>query len=162
MIKKLAILATFSVVFGAAHAQDLTNDALKIGKEEFFLDELVELVFDETADYRELLGCDTILMEQKKPDGGLNSACVTSNGVMFISTSMTTGNRVGSAYVCPQNQSQSSVDRLIALSFDSKPLGNGTVYHLGYTDGWRHDYVNRLALLDISGQTLGCWDIGRR
>lgn len=156
------ITAALFVMSNAVSAQDIRDEALRIGEAEFFVNELVGIVFDKQADYRHLLGCESVLMEQKNEDGGINSACVTSNEVLWLSTSMTTGNRIGSAYVCPTNQSKSSVERLIELSFDSKSLPNGTVYHLGYTDGWRRDYVHRLAMLSINDQLLGCWDIGRR
>ena len=157
----LAIIMLTSIS-SKASAQDIREEALKIGEAEFFLNEIVDIVFDREADYRKLLGCDSILMEHKNDDGGINSACVTSDNILWISTKMTTGNRIGSAYVCPTNQSKNSVDRLVELSFDNKSIPNGRVYHLGYTDGWRRDYVHRLAMLSIDGQLLGCWDIGRR
>lgn len=154
--------AVFIFTSGVASAQDIREEALKIGEAEFFVNEIVDMVFDRKADYRQLLGCESVLMEHKNDDGGLNSACVTSDDILWISTQMTTKNRIGSAYVCPTDQSKSSVDRLIELSFENKTISRGRLYHLGYTDGWRRDYVHRLAILEIEGQMLGCWDIGRR
>lgn len=156
------IAAALFITSNAVSAQDIRDEALRIGEAEFFVNELVGLVFDNHADYRHLFGCKSVLMEHQNENGGINSACVTHNDVLWINTSMTTRNRIGSAYVCPTSQSNSSVDRLIELSFDNKRLDNGTVYHLGYTDGWRRDYVHRFAVLTIDGQLLGCWDIGRR
>ena len=163
-MRSLALAAImFTFMSGTTSAQDIREESLRIGKAEFFVNEIVDMVFDRKANYRQLFGCESVLMEHQNDDGGVNLACVTSDDVLWISTSMTTKNRIGSAYVCPTNQSKSSVDRLVELSFDSKALSNGRVYHLGDTDGWlRRDYVHRLAMLSIDGQLLGCWSVGRR
>lgn len=146
----------------AASAQDIQDEALRIGEAEFFVNEIIELVFNQHTNYREILDCNTIMMEQNNDDGGVNAACVTSSNILWVSTRMTTNNQVGSVYVCPVNQSQSSVERLIELSFETKPLSNGEIHNLGYTDGWRRNYVHRLAMLNFDGGVLGCWDIARR
>lgn len=158
------VLASIMVasVSTIAFAQDIRDETLRIGKSEFFVDEVIEMVFDKDADYRQLFNCNTILMETKNDDGGITAACVTSGNVLWIHTKLTTKNQVRSAYVCPGNQSQSSVDRLVELSFDMKPLSNGETYLLGYTDGWRRDYVHRLPILTIDGEVLACWDVARR
>jgi hypothetical protein len=164
--KFLEILTLVSIMMTsmsvAASAQDIQDEALRIGETEFFVNEILDLVFDQRADYREILDCNTVLMEQKNDDGGVNAACVTSSNVLWVSTRMTINNQIGSVYVCPVNQSQSSVDRLIELSFETKPLSNGEIHNLGYTDGWRRNYVHRLAMLNFDGGVLGCWDIARR
>jgi hypothetical protein len=146
----------------AVSAQEIKKEALRIGEYEFFVNEIVEMVFNPEVDYRKLLSCNAVLMEYQNDEGGITAACVRSDNILWINTRLTTKNRIGSVYVCPGNQLKNSVDRLIELSFERKPLSNGMIYNLGYTNGWRRDYVHRLAILTIQGEVLACWDIGRR
>ena len=143
-------------------SQDIRSEAVQIGEDEFYSGEIVDLVFGGESDYRKIFNCQSILLERNNNKGGIDSSCVVDGDVLLISTSMGPEGRLESAYICPVDQSPRTVERLIGLSFESSKLSNGTLYNLGYTDGWRRDYINRLAVLTIEGQRIGCWDIGRR
>lgn len=165
MIKFRVPLASFFLLFfvvGSALAQDMPSRAEEIAEKYYYKKSLVSLLYDRDQDYRSAFDCTRVLDERQNNSGGLDAMCVVADDILFISTRMGTKRRLDSAYVCPVNQDKRIVSEVIEMSYESKPMKRGTMYGIGYTDGWLRDMANRFAVMDVDGEQLSCWDIGRR
>jgi hypothetical protein len=156
------IFTSVTLAASSLSAQDLSSQAEELADSEFYRRELIEVLYGDGQDYKSIFKCETILNEKIKSDGGIDATCATDSDVLHISTSMGPGRHVQDAYVCPVGQDKTTVRELISLSFEATTQRNGTLYNMGYTDGWLDDFVNRLFVFSDGVDSLACWDLGRR
>ena len=161
---KVALFISVTMLFfpNATLASDLSGRAEELANSKFYRQQLIELLDSGTQDYNSILKCTTVLNEQIKRDGGIDATCATKEDVLHISISMGKNSLPQAVYICPVSQDEMIVKELIGLSLEKKSQSNGTLYNMGYTDGWIDGFVNRLFVFESDGERLACWDLGRR
>ena len=142
-------------------AQDIDDYVLRLGQTYFFSDAIETTLYDRNQNYREAFNCDSVLLEQKNDQGGINAMCVNGSNIISLQTQMGPKGRLSSVYACPSVLDDEVVNKIKSAAFDTVKNSNGTLYFLGYRRNWLRKYVNRMFIFD-EHPALVCWDIGRR
>lgn len=154
------VCAIFVLIVGTpVFSFDIDSTVEEMADKYFQRASLVELLYDKDVNIRKAFSCDAVLLEHENDKGAIDSSCLLSGKIFYISTSMGKKRRLSGAYVCidwlPGERRQYFEER----SFEKKLSGSSVIFRMGRTDGWLREFEN---VFVVRPDGFSCWSILRR